>query len=458
MSKQHGASCGRQIAIRLQLRGAPRQEIVTAICGHCNVSPLRAYRIAHGYTLVEVADLLRKLLRESGTPSEGLAHQTVSRWENGLDSPTERYFDALCRLYRTRPDLLGFGHDYSVDDESDTIGPQPGKLLSAGIGSGNHSFPVQSASDLALPQVLYGTSSLGAVELLEQRAEESGYNVYSGHPADFIPARMIDLASIQGLLLQGQTLDVQRRLHRVAAKNAGFIGIRLTDVAVADETFSWFSIARRAARQAQDAEMEAWVAGHVSDGYSCYGVSFEQGLKAAKIAQTINGSRPNHGTLFGYLAEAGNQARLGRRRETLAAVRSAQRVFEALPQEQIAADGIRIPEYFLCWHQSNALSIIGEARLADPLRSRALKLPMGKGDLIGRALLGLDEASLRFRDGEVDEGSRLVKQVWDEAPADLRPGQIVSRTKKILGGLEPLHQVTQTVRSLRDYLHDLNGQ
>ena len=142
--------------------------------------------------------------------------------------------------------------------------------------------------------------------------------------------------------------------------------------------------------------------GTLSHGYSCYGVSLAQGLNAAKAAQAINGSRHNHSTLFGYLAEAGNQARLRRRQETLEAVRHAQRIFEALPREQDVANGVKIPEYFLRWHQSNALSIIGEARLAGPLRMRALELPMGNIDLVGRALLGLDEASLMFRAGEVE--------------------------------------------------------
>ena len=263
---------------------------------------------------------------------------------------------------------------------------------------------------------------------------------------------MIDLATIQGLLLQGQSLSLQRRLHRTAARNAGFIGIRLTDVASADETFNWFAIAKRAARQAQDSEMEAWIAGHASDGYSCYGVSLAQGVNAAKAAQAINGSRPNHAALFGHLAEAGNQARLGRRPETLEAVRRAQHVFDALPQGQDVADGVRIPEYFLRWHQSNALSMIGEARLADPLRKRALELPMGSNDPVGRALLGLDEASLKFRAGEVDEATRLVRRVWDEAPPDLRVGQITSRTKKIMADLAPTHQAERDVLSLREYL------
>ena len=96
--------------------------------------------------------------------------------------------------------------------------------------------------------------------------------------------------------------------------------------------------------------------------------------------------------------------------------------------------------------------MIGEARLADPLRKRALELPIGSSDLVGRALLELDEASLKFRVGEVDEASRLVRKVWDEALPDLRVGQITSRTKKIMADLKPAHQAAQDVLSLWEYL------
>jgi transcriptional regulator with XRE-family HTH domain len=449
MNAQHGTSCGRKIAVQLQLRGAPRQEIVSAIGQHCGVSVLRAHRISHGYTLVEVADLLKKILLDSGEPSEGLAHQMVSRWENGLDRPSRRYLDGLCDLYRTRPDLLGFGRDYSSGGGREGTGPS--QLLAAAKPSGDS--PSSHSRGLILPQDLYGSSTPQAVELLEQRAEESGYQLYTSPPVEFVPARMLDLAGVQALLLQGQSPGVQRRLHRIAAKNTGFIGIRLTDVSSAQETFSWFNLARQSARHAQDPSIDAWIVGHMSDGYSCYWYSLTRGLDVARLAQAVNGSRPSPAVLFGYLAEAGIQARLGHRGETIQAVRQAQRIFEALPEQQIAADGIRIPEYFLRWHQSNALSIIGEARLADPLRRRALELPLGNSDLIGRALLGLDEAFLTFGTGEIGEGCQLIEKVWDSLPADLRAGQITSRAKSIIGGLDLSLRMTREVNLLQEYLN-----
>ena len=451
MEAQHHSACGRRIAEQIAWAGGSSHDAALAIHEHCHVSLLRAHRIAHGYTLIDAADRLKEILKERGIPSEGLAHQTVSRWETGADSPTPRYFDALCFLYRTRPDRLGFGHDYSDErprpDAADTgaISSQGAEIIEAlriaGLGSAR----------------INGATARRAVEFFEHRADRSGYDLYTAAPADFVPARMIDIAGIQKVLLQRQPASLERRLYRVLGKNAGFIGVRLTDVAGLQETFHWFGVARHAARRAQDAGVEAWNAGHLSDAHACYSHSLPKGLETARVAQLANGARANSAALFGYLAEAGVQARLGRRRETLEAVRTAERIFDALPATMIAADGIRIPEYFLRWHQSNALSIVGESRLADPLRQRAMKLSCTSGDMVGRSLLYLDRAALQFRAGELDGASDSIRQAWAGVPADFHVGQIPARTKTIMSTLPANLAGTSEVRTLMDYLRSLNG-
>jgi hypothetical protein len=202
--------------------------------------------------------------------------------------------------------------------------------------------------------------------------------------------------------------------------------------------------------------MEAWIAGHLCDAHACYGHSLRHGLDAARVAQLASGSAPNSAALFGYLSEAGVQARLGHRRETLVAVRTAERVFDSLPADMIAADGIRIPEYFLRWHQSNALSIVGAGRLADPLRQRALTLSAESGDLVGRSLLHLDRSALMFSAGEIDGACHFVREAWD-VPAEFHVGQIPSRTKTILSALPASQIGTPEVRLLVEYLRSLNG-
>jgi transcriptional regulator with XRE-family HTH domain len=457
MSDHHGTACGRRLASAVERSGGSKDKAAQQIHEHCGVSLLRAHRTAYGYTLTDVTELLKQIMRDRGTPADGLAHQMVSRWESGADMPSPRYFDALCFLYRTRPDRLGFGNDYSkVEDDVERrqFLKAAGAVVApaAVMGSGN------LLADLGEPgsrTPVRGRRARDLVELLEERAEESGYQLYTASPAEYVPARMMDMAGIQKLLLHGQTSDLQRRLHRTLAKNAGFIGVRLTDVANVRETFNWFGVARVAARRAQDAGVEAWIAGHLCDAHACYWHSLRQGLETARVAQLANGTAPNSAGLFGYLSEAGVQARLGRGRETLEAVRQAERIFNALPPEKTTADGFHVPEYFLRWHQSNALSLIGESRLADPLRRRALELPGSRGDVVGRSLLLLDEASLLFPAGDLDRACELVREAWESVPAEYHVGQIPARTNIVLRGLPANRASTSQVSELTEYLGSL---
>ncbi|MEV0064572.1 helix-turn-helix transcriptional regulator [Nocardia sp. NPDC050718] len=407
--------------------------------------------------MVEVVGLLKDILQTDGS---GLAHQRLSQWENGMDTPTPRYLDALCQLYRTRPDRLGFGHDYSDPEPGPTprfeeIVERRHFLSSAAAGAVFLSLPVSTAGQPTSDHRVSANRkpSTAYLDLLEELTEESGFALYTAPPEEYIPARMIDLARIQACLLTSSAADVQRRLHRTFAKNAGFIAIRLNDVAGVDDTFEWFSVARRAARRAGDIEVEAWIAGHICDACACYGHSFKSGLAAARLAQSCGGNgHANAPAVFGYLAEAGVQARMGRRRETLDAVRNADRMFAALPDTETVADGLHVTEYFLRWHQSNALTMIGMKSQADPLRTRALELPFSRQDQVGEALLQLDQAALCLGAKDLEQGCRTITDMWDRLPAGFRTGQIPRRALQVLDGVPPAYSECREVRATRELI------
>ncbi len=459
MTSQHSSTCGRRLATSVAASGGSKHDAASAIHRHCHVSLLRAYRIAHGFTLVEATELLKEILRTRGTPREGLAHQRMSQWETGRDVPTSRYLDALCYLYRSRPDRLGFGHDYSepepvLETRIEEAVNRRHFLSSAAASSVLMSAPPPiGLAGLSEDTVPAGSRSMLAyVTLLEELVEESGYSLYTAAPAEFVSARMVDLGRVEASLLTVTSADLQRRLHRVYAKNAGFIAIRLNDVAGMEHTFEWFGVARRAARRAEDPTVEAWVAGHICDACTCYGQSFAAGISAAQVAQTAGGSAPNAAAVFGYLAEAGARARTGSRRATLDAVRKADRMFAELPDSETTADGLHVTEYFLRWHQSNALTVIGERATADILRDRAMELPFARQDEVGRALLRLDEADLRMGAGELDAGSTTITSMWDTLPAEFRVGQIPRRVLQIIDNVKPAYSRSREILELREWL------
>jgi transcriptional regulator with XRE-family HTH domain len=416
-----------------------KSDAAAAIHAHCGVSLLRAYRIAHGYTLLETVELLKGILREKGTPSEGLAHQRVSRWENGLDTPSQHYLDALCLLYRTRPDRLGFGCDYSEKEDMN----RRDFLRSTAAGA-----LAVGQSDFVLDR------ETAAVGSLEERAERYGHVLFASDPAVFIPERMVDVATAQKLLLRSQPGDAQTRLHRIIAKNAGYAAIRLVDVAEFEETFNWFQIARLAARRAGDVTIEAWLAGCAACAHSWYGYALKRGLNAAQYAQRLGGERPSSVAMFGCLAEAGVRARLGDEQGTLDAVRRADQMLAELPATEKVEDGIRVSEYSVRWVQSNALAMINHRRRSEVLRNRAYEFPLAVQDNIGRVLLELDEASALLRLGELDHGSQVIMRIWEELPAHRQVAIIKRRTRQVVDEIEPAYSGTPEVRMLREFVNN----
>ncbi len=412
MSSQHSIACGRRVVREFQATGGSTWETVHAVKSHCGVSLLRAHRITYGFTLVEVAQRLQQLVNDGESAGRGLSHQSVSRWETGLDMPSYQFLDALCRLYRTRPDRLGFGHDYTDDEQE----KQRSRLL-------------------LRHELRGGPTPSETVRALEDSLALSGYLVYVLPPSEYIPARMRDLAQIHQLKLAEPTPDLRQRLHRVEAIVAGLIAFRLNDVADLHDTFMWFYKARRAARQAGDTALEAWLHGHMAHTHECYRHALDQGLAAAKSAQAAGGRVPTAAGVFGLLAEAGIQARIRRRRETLVSIAAAERMFTELPLEETTDDNLGTSEYILRWHQSHALSSIGDWRSAEEIRTRMLELPMADKDHVGRSLLDLDMAAVYARQGDMDHARELIGQVWRALPPELRVGQVRRNVSQLVVGL-----------------------
>jgi len=471
MGAKHGWSCGRQLTRRIEANGGTKAEAATAIHEHCRVSLLRAHRAAHGLTLADAAECVRGILREWSTPAEGLAHQQISRWENGLDTPSPHYLKALCYLYRTRPDRLGFGYDFSAEQERIRDGPahrdpltidqgvrdmRRRPLLQSGVSgllalASSHGLP-----HAGVPRSWSAQDPRASLAELEESAECTGYLLYSAAPADFVPMCMLNMAAVQGLLLRKPTLDAQRRLYRLIARNAGYIGIRVTDVSAMPDTFNWFRIADQAARQAEDKSLQAWIFAHWSDAYGCFHHALPLGLQPARAAQTLGLAGARSASVYGYLAEAGIQARLGRRREALDAVRRADAMFAALPAAATVEDGTKISEYFLRWHESNALSVVGEDKLAREMRALALAHPFAGRDLAGRALLELDQAAALVRSNDVDAACDQIMETWHELPAEYRSGQVPRRITQIVDRMSPLQATNSSVRALSDYLQSVD--
>ncbi|MFC8529215.1 helix-turn-helix domain-containing protein [Nocardia sp. NPDC057227] len=452
----HTMRCARRIAREVKKAGGSDHDAASVTHRHCGVSMLRAHRAARGFTLVEAVEALQEVLSARGVSADGLSHQRLSRWEQGHDVPSPHYMDALCFLYRSRPDRLGFGSDYSEPGSFPPNEPEDAMNRRNFVGfaaAGAALLPVHPVTELIgvdFDPPGGSHARLGYVERLEESVERSSAGVQSMSPAEFIPARMMDLARVQAGLLSATGAAVRRRLQRVYARNAGLIAIRLSDVGAVAESFEWFAIARRAARAAEDEAVQGWVAGWTGDACAFH-QQFKPGLAAAQAAQSVGAGRPSPEAVLGCLAEAGIAARLGDRRATFSAVARADRMFALLPAVELHRGGFGVSEYLLRWNQANALALVGAHAEAAPLRERVLALPQAGRDLIGRGLLCLDEAAAEVDRGELESACHTITTTWLALPPEFQVGQIPERVREVLAPL-PATRSVRPVAEVRELI------
>jgi transcriptional regulator with XRE-family HTH domain len=104
----------KQIALVGQVNRLPPEVIVEAIVAELpQVLRLEAYRYAYGWTRADLSQALDMLYERDGLRPPGIALEQICNWEHGRAKPSVERLDYLCRVYETRPDLLGFGRDYA---------------------------------------------------------------------------------------------------------------------------------------------------------------------------------------------------------------------------------------------------------------------------------------------------------------------------------------------------------
>jgi hypothetical protein len=306
-----------------QAAGWPTWRITLEIYKRLDVSLLRAQRLARGWTLQGAVAELRKSYVEIWGEEPRVSHQRLSRWGKGGDVPSIRYLECLCKIYRTRPDRLGFGADYTEDrDMAITVDlPQsgetaqltedvtvhgPGKRLIrpsakevvdvnrrtflqtiAVYGGVAASAPLLEAlaqvRDEADQLLNEQSTSDATVSRWEAAAEDYGYLWLTLPPFMFLAQAMPDFVAVKKILGSRQPLDLQKRLYRVMAQLAGLIASSVNAVSDSRETHAWFHTARLAAEETGDRTLRAWVTANEGMSYLWYNRPAE---RAVELAQT----------------------------------------------------------------------------------------------------------------------------------------------------------------------------
>lgn len=485
------AKYGDAASIRAQaLRGGlSRWQTVQAIHQRCGVSLLRAHRLCEEWegaspTLAQVADRLTALSGSVVSP------QQVSQWELGQTTPSWAHLDALCRLYRSRPDRLGFGRDYSDEDQDETAAitlapPQPPaavppngplartaptsldgdpeedpmqrrtalKAILAGTGLGLTAQAlaaiesIRRGTDIALDTT---TVSVATLDHWEQQALGHAHAFQTAPSTRLLPDVVLDYAEVQALLKRRQPIEHQRRLWYLTAQLAGIIGFHFVDLGDHREARAWLHTAQLAADESGDRGLRAWARAHQAFPHLHYG-SLPVAVDLAREARAIAGKTPCAAAALAPAIEARALAKSGRVEEAEAAIRAAETAFTQLGPDQTGDIAFGFTEGQLRFYTGNALTRIGESQRAAEAQQRALELYPAQLH-VDRALIVLDQAACMVGDRKPDEGARVARDVLLGFPANQRPQVVVVAARDLYLSLPAAHRTLPEARELREVL------
>jgi transcriptional regulator with XRE-family HTH domain len=435
--------------------------LASAISEECGCTLLQAHRLARGWTL----GLARDQLLAQGAR---VTLQQLSAWETGRGRPSEGNLDALCRLYATRPDRLGYGHDYTPPDEDDTPRPPQAATPTAAVPPApvapaiDGTAPLPSATLTALAAVRQSMAaaletplSETVIEQWERQAVEYGHAYQVTPPAQLLADSVQDFTEIRALLERRQPTDARGRLCRVAAQLAGTAGIALVALGEHREARRWYRLAQIAADETGDRALRAWLFAREAVIPFYFGAP-AAALALAERARLLAGSAVCATAAWAPSLEARALARMGRHREAQDAMRLAQAAFAKLDTSDTADTAYGYTERQLVWHEGSMWTTIGDTRRAQSSLQRARGL-YAPDEHLDRALIAMDEATCLMGVGEISVACRETEQLLLGLPREHLTGIVVNRARDLLAAVPARAALTTPARDLRE-LVEVSGR
>lgn len=226
---------------------------------------LMAWRLADGLTQAQLADAVRRLAADAGSPCAPSTPscQQISRWENGHDKPGAFYQGLLAAWYRTDPARLGLIGDLALiveqDHSASPTSPEE-DVDRRGFLSVTAAVPVlfrldqiRRRMDADLRHVL-PTSEVDQWAQIAGQHEAAYGTIPPGTLLDRLTPDLSDLADLVGQYPQ------QRDLARLAARLCGLTGAVHTDLGDQRAARDWLHTAGRYADMSGDLNTRYWVA------------------------------------------------------------------------------------------------------------------------------------------------------------------------------------------------------
>jgi tetratricopeptide (TPR) repeat protein len=355
---------------------------------------LRQQRLQRSWTLDRVAAELDRLCAREGHHA-GVTGNMVGKWERGLKRPSLFYRERLCALYRATAESLGF-----LDDQ-----PAP-PAQAAGSPRGPRS-PLWERLSIALGSP--GSVNPATPQLLATVTDNYRRLSQTVPASELLGAAIGHLRLATSLLPGPHPTALRRQLIAAGGEAAGLVGwlfFSMNDHATAR---AYYKAAFQAVREAEDAELGAWVLGSMSL-LETHSHRARQATTLARRAQTHANSHASSTTRSWLAAvEAEACANLGEAKAALSALERAELGLRRAPSEDT-------PRFISFFDQARLAGYEGicHVRLGRPERAQAKLTEALEGlnptDVKHRAIVITDLASAHVQKREVDEACGLAGQ------------------------------------------------
>ncbi len=367
------------------------------------------------------------------------------------DELSEEELDSV--LARTAENLLG--HVHQVTDPTVTLLaimagqdslPAFGPWLDPEGGTQDPERDICLYRRLALARRRMDATLAGAVlpetvlDEWEARTVRHGEQyVTATAPLELLTDVLVDFGEVSRLCEQRHPIDCHRRLHRIAARLAGLIGMLLINLGLWDSAGSYFDTARRAAEETEDPALRAWVMVRQSMLPHYYGDPLDS-LKLARAAGDLADKEVCAVSAMAPVAELRAVARLAQqgrgtgfpaRDDVRAAAEEARSRGESVLATVKGSDPVfGYTRRQLLFHLGEALVELGCFRDGYADLTKALKL-YDRHEQLDRTLIQLDRAFCRVAGGEPEETLRQATRATRDLPPEYRRNIVQRRVRQL---------------------------
>ncbi|MGW3631865.1 hypothetical protein ACWD7F_17145 [Streptomyces sp. NPDC005122] len=285
---------------------------------------------------------------------------------------------------------------------------------------------------------------------LEAAAESYGYGYHGQAPTRVLADLVGDFTALRPLLTAPQPAAVRTRLCRTAGQMAGMTAIVLHDLGSRRESRAWFATAARAASEAGDGRLYAWVRAREAMVPLNYGAP-KAAVGLADQARHAAGNRPTAAAVLSAAVAARAYALNHQPEQARTALAEADALMGRLPAGEQSDTWLTYSEQKHHVHLSHAYTTLGETPRARESQQRALELSAPTSTMT-RTLLSIDGAACAHHEGDTEQACHRAVAALTVLPGDYRTGLVYRRALDLYEAIPAVHHREHAVRDLRDVL------